>query len=679
MSPQWNVAVVILGFIHFVMARCNDRITLAIDFSNQRITHVDQELFKDCNIGAISIDLSGNKITQLNASAFAYYDSNSGKYIYQFYKLQKINLNNNQISSIDKKTFSYTRLLETLSLNNNEITSLESGIFYHQSYLEELDLSNNKISTIGTSVFTTRLSNLRIVDLSNNKLTAMEAWPYIPPDIVTFNVSHNQINRFTNYLNWTYDLAEPYHVYVDLKHNNFTIWDDEWLRRYQRLDGNFVGDFVTYRLDISLNPWVCDCQIHYMASKIQDSFYRYAESELLHVYCENPPNLRGQRIIDMDLNELICNVTLDCPLDCECKNMSASKTLKVDCHGGNLTQLPDHLPDITDRTIDLDVSNNKIWKIDSRQYIDKLNKLSAQNNRLVLIDQETIKNMTQHSLSMNISNNQLQFLPNSIQTVQIISIHNNPFTCACNMTWMAGWLDLESIKPRDKQVTCRTEDGDTHNIIAVTDTLLDCNFYTEIGLAIGFGILLVLVLIGLFWTKKCPYETKVLAFKFFRIHPRDKYKVDEEGTTKEHDIYISFDDRNVHIRQWVLKKLKKLLEEKEDAPKYQIFIPVIHLLPGQDKGISIIQTMENSKRIVIILSDKYDENEWSEFECQRAELLNPNDGRIIFIKYHPESEDMVLREPWKSRVKDRKVLAIGEKSSEQRWFWDKLRYELPVK
>ncbi|VDI40309.1 Hypothetical predicted protein, partial [Mytilus galloprovincialis] len=123
----------------------------------------------------------------------------------------------------------------------------------------------------------------------------------------------------------------------------------------------------------------------------------------------------------------------------------------------------------------------------------------------------------------------------------------------------------------------------------------------------------------------------------------------------------------------VIRKLKKRLEEK----KQELFIPVIHATLGDDRADQIVRSMENSKRVIIILSDKYDENEWSVFECQQAEMLNPNEGRIIFIKYHPEAEDMVQKEPWKSRVKDRKVLAIGEKSSEHQWFWDKLKYELP--
>jgi hypothetical protein len=46
LSPQWNVAVVILELILFVMARCNNLSTSAINFSNQGITYVDQELFE---------------------------------------------------------------------------------------------------------------------------------------------------------------------------------------------------------------------------------------------------------------------------------------------------------------------------------------------------------------------------------------------------------------------------------------------------------------------------------------------------------------------------------------------------------------------------------------------------------------------------------------------------------
>ncbi|CAG2199351.1 unnamed protein product [Mytilus edulis] len=643
---QLPLFAVLLLFVPFVSGQCSDQTLTNIDMSNRGITEIDESLFANCNSQAISIDLSGNQITHINATSFASYDGGlSQKYISLFYQLKTLNLDDNQISSIDHDAFKYTNVLETLKMNNNQLRSLEAEVFEPiGNTLVTLELSHNEISSIGRSMFGTNLIRLRIVNLSYNKMTYMEAWPYIPPSIIRFDLSHNDVNEFKNNLNWTYDLQEPYHAYVDLRYNKFARWDDEWFRRYQKPGGDFVGDFVTYRLDITNNNWTCDCHMHYMASKIQDSFYRYAESELLHVECGNPPNLSGQRLMNVDLNEFNCDVA-NCSFGCTCTNISETQILQVDCMNGNLYKLPMKLPDIPDRTITLDVSNNSIWKIDPRPYVDKLVKLNVANNKLVFIDQETVKNETQSKLSMNISNNNLKFLPNSIQNVQSISIYNNPFMCDCNMTWMKGWLELDSIVEPDKSVTPQTKRR-RHKIIDVTESLLDCNYDTRIGLAVGF---------------------------VFRIHPSDKYKIDEE--VKSYDAYISFDDDNIHIRQWVTRKLKKRLEEK----KQELFIPVIHATLGEDRADQIVRSMENSKRVIIILSDKYDENEWSVFECQQAEMLNPNEGRIIFIKYHPEAEDMVKKEPWKSRVKDRKVLAIGEKSSEHRWFWDKLKYELPVK
>ncbi|VDH97114.1 Hypothetical predicted protein [Mytilus galloprovincialis] len=664
----------LLLLVPFVSGQCSDSTVTNIDMSNRGITEIDELLFSNCNPQAISIDLSGNQITHINATSFASYDAGlSQKYISLFYQLKTLNLNDNQIKSINPDAFKYTTVLDTLNMRNNQLRSLESDVFEPiGDTLVTLVMSNNEIESIGESMFGTNLKRLRHVDLSYNKMTYMEAWPYIPPSIIKFDLSHNNVNEFTNRLNWTYNLQEPYHTFVDLRYNQFTIWDDQWLKRYQKPGGDFVGDFVTLQADITNNNWTCDCQMHYMASKIQKSFYRYAKSELSNVKCSNPPNLRGQRILTVDLNEFNCDVA-NCSFGCTCTNISETKILQVDCMNGNLIKLPMELPNIPNRTIMLDVSNNNIWKIDPRPYVDQLVKFNAANNKLVFIDQETVKNMTQSNLSMNISNNNLKFLPNSIQNIKYISISDNPFMCDCNMTWMKGWLELDSIVEPDKSITCKTKEGDVHKIIDVTESLLDCNYDTEIGLAVGFGILLILVVIGIVWAKRCPYETKVLVFKFFRIHPSDKYKIDDE--VKSYDAYISFDDENIHIRQWVIRKLKKRLEEK----KQELFIPVIHATLGDDRADQIVRSMENSKRVIIILSDKYDENEWSVFECQQAEMLNPNEGRIIFIKYHPEAEDMVQKEPWKSRVKDRKVLAIGEKSSEHQWFWDKLKYELPVK
>lgn len=60
-------------------------------------------------------------------------------------------------------------------------------------------------------------------------------------------------------------------------------------------------------------------------------------------------------------------------------------------------------------------------------------------------------------------------------------------------------------------------------------------------------------------------------------------------------------------------KFVKCLEEEKLC--YKFFVFVWDFLVGDGKVDLIIENMEKSKRVIIILLDKYDENEWCKFEC----------------------------------------------------------------
>ncbi|KAK3096537.1 hypothetical protein FSP39_001113 [Pinctada imbricata] len=470
-------------------------------------------------------------------------------------------------------------------------------------------------------------------------MSFMEPWPYIPPNLLQFNLSHNKIFTFTNRMNWRYDLSEPYHANTDLRFNQLVHWNDSYFKQYNtEPDADFATDFVTYQMDMRDNPWFCDCNVHYFSKRYQNSFYKHADTKLLEVKCEGPPELKGKAIFnDVGLDELICNLTIDCPNGCLCQDQPENNILKVNCTNTNMTAMPDKLPSNPYNRTELNLDHNSIQVFEMRPYTSSIISLSMERNRLTRMDDGAVREMKELQ-EMNIENNQLQELPKSIQysaRFEIVDLKRNPFVCSCTMVWMRDWINLAPEDDEDRDVTCRNDDKDV-KITDVTESFLNCNYDVEIGLAIGFGILLVIVIIIVIWAKRCPYETK-----------------------------------------WVLRKLAKRLEEEK--PKYRVFVPVRDLLGGGEKADGIIHNMEKSRRVLIILSHKYDDNEWCRFECQRAEILEHNDGRVIFIKYHPEAEKMIETEPWKSRVKGRKVFSPGEKRSERRWFWDKLKYELPVR
>ncbi|XP_062594966.1 slit homolog 1 protein-like [Saccostrea cucullata] len=677
MADYLNIFFIILTmFVSIVTSNhCEPcQSTNIIDLSDCNIHSLSEAINKSCTSArsAQILNLNGNFITNISSDDFKMQD-NTG----YFWQLSELKISNNSIYHVDENAFLTLLVLEYLNLSYNNMKELNNGILKNKPALRTVDFSYNQIDIIGTQVFTKHHYALKEVYLTHNKLVSMEPWPYIPPYLLKFDVSYNLIMNFTNKMNWTYDLEEPYQASVDLRHNQFTFWNDGFFQQYNPTDKEFYNDIVTYNVDLRDNPWFCDCKLHEVSRRLQKSFIKYSDLRF-EVKCNGPPELHGESIADVDLSDLICNVTKDCPQNCLCQDKPDDNMFHVNCNNGGHTSLPSQLPENRYKRLKLEMNNNQIKTLSSRNYTSYITELSMSGNGLQEVEFEAIENMEAH-VRLNLENNNLQSIPENIQfktPYEKTKLRINPFKCTCDMVWMAEWINFAPEDNTNRDIQCTHEKDDVYKIREVTESLLNCTYDVAIGLTIGFAILLTLVIVAVVWAKRCPYETKVILYRIFRYHPWDKYRVDRE-LVAEYDAYLSFDDTNIYIRQWVLRKFVKRLEEEK--PCYKFFVPIRNLIPGEDKADGIINNMEKSKRVIIILSNEYDENEWCKFECQRAEILEMNKGRIIFIKYHPEADNMIENEPWKSRVKGRKVFSPGEKKSERRWFWGKIKYELPTK
>ncbi|CAI9744536.1 adhesion G-protein coupled receptor G6-like [Octopus vulgaris] len=87
--------------------------------------------------------------------------------------LKQLILWNNKISTIEEDVFTRLSDLTSLDLDGNGISTIKEGSFNGLSNLTKLDLRNNKISTIKEGTFT-RLSNLNYLYLQNNLIEKYE-------------------------------------------------------------------------------------------------------------------------------------------------------------------------------------------------------------------------------------------------------------------------------------------------------------------------------------------------------------------------------------------------------------------------------------------------------------------------------------------------------------------------
>ncbi|XP_071166769.1 protein toll-like [Mytilus edulis] len=644
-------------------------------------TTLTKTLLTSCPRDTTYIDISYNEFTTVAVDAFD-----------GFYALAKINITNNKITELPVGLFdqSFKAYLTELYGSDNMLESLHNDVFENNFNLRILDLSNNRLNFIDTNVFHKDLKKLELVNVSYNQMTYFEPWPYIPEtpqtdDIdLVFDIQHNLIEKFTNTMNWTYNLVEPYEYLVNLQFNKISEMSDDVIFMYRDKveDQSVLTELLTYNVNVTNNPYFCNCKLYELVRDLHASFFLYYRVEEYRYRCASPPHLANVDLLhDLDLDQFVCNITDNCPLNCTCQEKPYISTLEMNCTNANLRELPQTLPPMSDNIqyVSLYLSGNRITEITKRNYSNIIYNLTVSNNNINYIDGEALKEMVNLN-NLDISGNALKYVPKEIQKLSFhkVKVRGNPFQCECNMTWMADWIALSN-GADESSITCSSDDK-THVIKDVTEKGLDCNISDFVIIfSVIMTVVVGVIIGGIITARRCPYETKVLIYRFLRIHPRDLYKVDQDETM-HYDAYLSFDGEDIQVRQWIKTIFMKKLEEN-GKKKYKFFCPLRDALVGEDYGQDLVQKMTQSRRIFVLLSPGYFTDTWRIYESDQAEMEHnansENHPRVVYIIWHDENEVIkqnLQKEPWKSRLIGKRVL-----SPDKRFFWSKIRYELPIK
>ena len=117
-----------------------------------------------------------------------------------FSKMQKLHLNSNKLSQIDKSLFDPLKDLKFLNLSRNNLKALGDNYFKNLRSLEDLDLSNNDISELEPYSFG-GLSNLKKLKLKNNQLTSLADNLFLDCSNLSFlDLSINRFRTLSNAL-----------------------------------------------------------------------------------------------------------------------------------------------------------------------------------------------------------------------------------------------------------------------------------------------------------------------------------------------------------------------------------------------------------------------------------------------------------------------------------------------
>ncbi|XP_004520150.1 protein toll-like [Ceratitis capitata] len=387
---------------------------------------------------------------------------------------------------------------------------------------------------------------------------------------------------------------------------------------------------------------------------------------------------------------------------------ATSKLLKLILSRNRLRHLDARiLPPLT-AMIELSADNNELRTISTDTFAqpNRLQGLDLRNNQLswaagadciifaglsrlqrLLLSFNSIEHLcdrlgtSNHSTSaltvLDVRQNQLKLLsPQLINTLNTsialttVYLSENPWSCNCSAQPLLNLVksnrkrlaDARYMRCADKQLSPLRE-------LSYRDFCLP-----EIGVRTVLVVILVcLIALGLILTTTalCYYKYRIELKIWLYAHRLCLCCVSERDVDRDRkwDAFISYSH---HDEEFVEKELVPGLEH--GTPAFKTCIHVRDWLAGAYIPEQIIDSVVQSRRTIIVLSQNFIESDWAQMEFRTAHQCAVNEGRsrIILVVYGEILNTELLDQELRAYLKTNTYLKWGDP-----WFWRKLRYAMP--
>ncbi|XP_007436639.1 toll-like receptor 2 [Python bivittatus] len=254
------------------------------------------------------------------------------------------------------------------------------------------------------------------------------------------------------------------------------------------------------------------------------------------------------------------------------------------------------------------LSGNKIKFIPTKWRCPNLRVLAVDSNSFGVISKGSFVNMPQ---------------------LTQLKAGNNPYHCICELysflqetlkngklqivDWPSGWICYHPEPLRDTAV------------VAYAPRVTQCDVMVVVAIAVSITAIVVILTMVLCWWFNVPWYLKAT---FQILHSR--YRASRSQPLREF-VYHAFISYSCSDAEWVRRELLQRLEAS--TPPYRVCIHERDFTPGRWIIDNIIENIENSRKIIFVLSRSFVDSDWCNYELyfahQRAVGLSFEDVVLV--------------------------------------------------
>nr|XP_008100955.2 PREDICTED: toll-like receptor 2 [Anolis carolinensis] len=328
-------------------------------------------------------------------------------------------------------------------------------------------------------------------------------------------------------------------------------------------------------------------------------------------------------------------------------NTSHPSLSNLDASHNLITELHDEMGTFLPELKFLNLSGNKISFLQPGSLPESLLELDISNNAITIIMEETF---------------------GRLRNLRVLMAQGKHFFCNCDLYWFANtYLASPNVQIHGREALKCSFPLQKRGLLVENSnlTILYCSLGLQMGITAIVAAMFMTVITVLCWRFHGPWYIKM--GWYWCMAKRKQYQKSPED--KLYDAFVSYSENDA---PWTKEILLKNLE----ANNYRVCYHERDFLPGHPVLGNIFHCIENSHKVLFVLSPSFVNSCWCQYELYFAEhrVLNENQDSLIMIVLEDLPPNSVPQKFSKLRklLKRKTYLKWSSEEHKQKLFWCQL-------